>query len=418
MQTYLISLGLRALTCIFQKRVHCSLLFVLFSAFGWAQDMNRVKTNIAILSSASMNGRGYLSKGHLKASSFIESQFLQAGLKPVQGSFFQNFTIRQNLFPKEPRLRINGRELKAGTDFLPSAGTIPFKGTLRFRLADSLKTPEEMNPETFARILKPKEKLPASAAASHFVYLKPEEKLTHTLSETQENPVVIHLKKSSLLPSDSVVSIDFRPQMNTQIKARNVIGMVEGTSVKDSFLVICAHYDHLGMLGKSVFFPGANDNATGSAMLMEMAREVSAKPLKYSVLFIAFSGEEAGLLGSFYFVENPLVPLSRIRFVMNLDLMGFGENGATVVNGTVYPELFERLKSINQSKNYLPELKVRGKAASSDHYPFSEKGVPAFFMYSLGGPGFYHDVDDKASTLSLARFPEMYGLILDFLRGF
>jgi Zn-dependent M28 family amino/carboxypeptidase len=229
---------------------------------------------------------------------------------------------------------------------------------------------------------------------------------------------VIHLKKSSLMPSDSVVSIDFRPQINTQIKARNVIGMVEGTSVKDSFLVICAHYDHLGMLGKSVIFPGANDNASGSAMLMEMAREVSAKPLKYSVLFIAFSGEEAGLLGSFYFVENPLVPLSRIRFVMNLDLMGFGENGATVVNGSIYPELFERLKSINQSKNYLPELKVRGKAANSDHYPFSEKGVPAFFMYSLGGPGFYHDVDDKASTLSLARFPEIYRLILDFLRGF
>jgi hypothetical protein len=380
--------------------------------------MNRVKTNIGILSSASMNGRGYLFKGHLKASSFIESQFLQAGLKPVQGSFFQNFTIRQNLFPKEPRLRMNGRELKAGTDFLPPADAVPLRKTLRFRLADSLKTPEEMSPETFIRILKSKEKLSSSAAASRFVYLKLEDKLTHTLSETQESPVVIQLKKSSFQPSDSVVSIDFRPRLDNDIKARNVVGIVEGTTVKDSFLVVCAHYDHLGMLGKSVFFPGANDNASGSAMLMEMAREVAAKPLKYSVLFIAFSGEEAGLLGSFYFVENPLVPLSRIRFVMNLDLMGFGENGATVVNGSVYPELFERLKAINQSKNYLPELKVRGKAANSDHYPFSEKGVPAFFMYSLGGPGYYHDVDDKPSSLSLARFPEMYRLILDFLRGF
>ena len=418
MQTYLISLGLRVLTCIFQKTIQAGLFFLLFTVATQAQDMSRVKTNIGILSSSSMNGRGYLHKGHLKASAFIESQFLQAGLKPVQGSFFQNFTIRQNLFPKEPRLRLNGRELKAGTDFLPPADASPVRKTLRFRLSDSLKTPDELNPEVVARVLKPKEKLPSTQAASRFIYLKTEDKLTHTLSETQESPLVIHLKKSSLLATDSVVDIDFRPQLNNQIKARNVVGMVEGTSVKDSFLVICAHYDHLGMLGKSVFFPGANDNASGSAMLMEMAREVAAKPLKYSVLFIAFSGEEAGLLGSFYFVENPLVPLARIRFVMNLDLMGFGENGATVVNGTVYPELFERLKSINQSKNYLPELKVRGKAANSDHYPFSEKGVPAFFIYSLGGPGYYHDVDDKASTLSLARFPEMYRLILDFLRGF
>jgi len=418
MQTYLISLGLRVLTCIFQQTVQLGLFFLLFTVAAQAQDMTRVKTNIGILSSSSMNGRGYLHKGHLKASAFIESQFLQAGLKPVQGSFFQNFTIRQNLFPKEPRLRMNGRELKVGTDFLPPADAFPVRKTLRFRLSDSLKVPEEINPEIMARILKPKEKLPTSGAATRFVYLKTEDKLTHTLSETQESPLVIHLKKSSLLATDSVVDIDFRPELNNQIKARNVVGLVEGTSVKDSFLVICAHYDHLGMLGKSIFFPGANDNASGSAMLMEMAREVSAKPLKYSVLFIAFSGEEAGLLGSFYFVENPLVPLSRMKFVMNLDLMGFGENGATVVNGTVYPELFERLKSINQSKNYLPELKVRGKAANSDHYPFSEKGVPAFFLYSLGGPGYYHDVDDKASTLSLARFPEMYRLILDFLRGF
>lgn len=418
MQTYLISLGLRVLTCIFQQAVRLSLFFLFFTVSTQAQDMNRVKTNIGILSSQSMNGRGYLHKGHLKASTFIEAQFLQAGLKPVQGLFFQNFTIRQNLFPKEPKLRMNGRVLKVGSDFLPSANAIPFRGTLRFRLSDSLKTPDQLNPDAVARILKPREKLPSLGAATRFVYFKTEDKLTHTLSETQASPLVIHLKKSSFLSTDSVVDIDFRPELNNQIKARNVVGMVEGTSVKDSFLVICAHYDHLGMLGKSVFFPGANDNASGSAMLMEMAREVSAKPLKYSVLFIAFSGEEAGLLGSFYFVENPLVPLSRIRFVMNLDLMGFGENGATVVNGTVFPDLFERLKSINQLNNYLPELKVRGKAANSDHYPFSEKGVPAFFIYSLGGPGFYHDVDDKASTLSLSRFPEMYRLILDFMRGF
>jgi hypothetical protein len=116
-----------------------------------------------------------------------------------------------------------------------------------------------------------------------------------------------------------------------------------------------------------------------------------------------------GLLGSAYFSRKWMALLIPFLASWLSDLF---------FNNLIYPELFERLKSINQSKNYLPELKVRGKAANSDHYPFSEKGVPAFFMYSLGGPGFYHDVDDKASTLSLARFPEIYRLILDFLRGF
>jgi Zn-dependent M28 family amino/carboxypeptidase len=243
-------------------------------------------------------------------------------------------------------------------------------------------------------------------------------KLTHTLDENQSLPLVVDLKKSALRPGDSLIKLKIDSKVLPGIRTRNVVGLVEGTTVKDSFLVVCAHYDHLGAMGKPVFFPGANDNASGTSLLMEMAYEISRKPLKYSVVFIAFSGEEAGLKGSFFFTEHPLVPLSRIKFVMNLDLMGFGETGATVVNATLHPEIFERLKSLNASRNYLPELKARGKAANSDHFPFSERGVPAFFMYSLGGPGHYHDVFDTPETLSLAKMKGMYGLILDFLRSF
>jgi Zn-dependent M28 family amino/carboxypeptidase len=181
---------------------------------------------------------------------------------------------------------------------------------------------------------------------------------------------------------------------------------------------VCAHYDHLGKIGTSTLFPGANDNASGTAFMLELAAWFSKKPLPWSLLFIAFSAEEAGLQGSRYLVQHPPVPLSRIRFVMNLDLIGFGDKGATVVNGTVHEKEFRRLVSINSSKGYLPEIKARGKAANSDHYPFSEMGVPAFFLYTLGGPGHYHDISDRAETVTFSGFINTFGLVRDFLEGF
>jgi Zn-dependent M28 family amino/carboxypeptidase len=195
------------------------------------------------------------------------------------------------------------------------------------------------------------------------------------------------------------------------------MGMVPGTAAPDSFLVLCAHYDHLGSLGRGIWFPGANDNAAGVALLLEFARYIAKNPLRHSVLFVAFSGEEAGLLGSSFMSENSPVPLSSIRFLFNLDLLGFGEQGATVVNASLHPKEFALLTKLNEACQCLPQLKSRGKAANSDHYPFSEKGVPAFFMYLMGGPGYYHDVSDQASTLSLKGLRGSFRLIIEFLKA-
>src|SRR4030095_9120627 len=107
----------------------------------------------------------------------------------------------------------------------------------------------------------------------------------------------------------------------------NVLGMVPGTLYPDSFIVFTAHYDHLGRMGKKALFPGANDNASGSAMIIDLARYYAqpANRPKCSLLFIAFAGEEAGLIGSRYYTENPILPLEQIKFLINLDLMGNGE---------------------------------------------------------------------------------------------
>jgi aminopeptidase YwaD len=198
----------------------------------------------------------------------------------------------------------------------------------------------------------------------------------------------------------------------------NIIGYVKGTKYPDSFIVISAHYDHLGMLGAYTLFPGANDNASGVAMMLDIMHQVKNKPLEYSVAFMAFAGEEIGLLGSLYYTETPLFPLSDISLLINLDLMGTGDKGMMVVNATLFPKEFQELQLINISKDYLPIISSRGKAANSDHYYFTEKGVKAFFFYLMGEYKYYHDIHDGPEAITLSRYNQAYSLIYDFISGY
>jgi len=389
------------------------ILVILFSVntSGKAQDSARFAASIRKLSSKGMAGRGYLFRGHRKAARYIELRFRRAGLRPAGRSFLQEFQITQNLFPSQPKLKLNGRKLRPGRDFIPAPASPPASGSFR------LDSSQGRLNKNVALLLKEKESFKPNGNSNPGLIVRRQSKLTHSLSENQSQIPEILVKESALQKGDSILKIRLRPSLR-DLNAYNVMGMVRGTAKPDSFLVLCAHYDHLGSLGRNTYFPGANDNASGVAMLLEMARAIAKKPLRYSVLFVAFSGEEAGLLGSSFMAENPPVPLSNIRFLFNLDLLGFGEKGATVVNATLHPKEFARLQEINATCHCLPEIKARGKAANSDHYPFSEKGVPAFFMYLMGGPGFYHDIDDKPKSLSLKGFRGTFQLILEFMRGF
>jgi Zn-dependent M28 family amino/carboxypeptidase len=197
-----------------------------------------------------------------------------------------------------------------------------------------------------------------------------------------------------------------------------VLAFIAGSAQPDSFLVLTAHYDHLGRQGREVLFPGANDNASGTAMLLELAAwyaQPRNRP-RYSIAFMAFGAEEAGLVGSAFYTQHPLFPLSHIRFLVNLDLLGAGDEGLMVVNGRILEQEFNLLHQLNTRHHYLPLIKGRGKAANSDHYHFTEKGVPAFFFYTLGGPAAYHDPQDLAATLPLSGFTGVFWLIKDFFK--
>src|SRR5690606_21157411 len=155
--------------------------------------------------------------------------------------------------------------------------------------------------------------------------------------------------------------------------SQNVIGQLKGTKYPDSVLVFSAHYDHLGKMGNNIYFPGANDNASGVAMLLNLAEHYSKNAPEKTIVFMAFGAEESGIIGSQFYTENPLFQLKQINFLINLDLLGTGEDGIQVVNGSVHQTHFDKLVEINNQKNLLKEIKIRGKAANSDHYWFSEK---------------------------------------------
>ncbi len=374
------------------------------------QDSLRMLRCIRKLSSKKMAGRGYLNRGHEKAARYLDLRFRRAGLRPAGGSFLQEFPLRQNVFPGAQALYLNGRKLQPGRDFIPAPASPPRKGTFRL---DSLPESSSGN----ALLLRDKKEFfPALGQPVPALIIRIQAKLTHSLAGEPKGIPEIRVLDSLLKPKDTLVKVSLHSEDRT-LSSFNVMGMVKGTVIPDSFLVICAHYDHLGKFG-SAWFPGANDNASGVALLLELAREIARKPLRHSVLFVAFSGEEAGLLGSGFMAEDPPVPLANIRFLFNLDLFGYGEKGATVVNATLHPQEFSRLLSLNDSCRCLPEIKARGKAANSDHFPFSEKGVPAFFMYLMGGPGYYHDVHDRPETLSMKGMRGSFRLLLDFLKGF
>ena len=183
----------------------------------------------------------------------------------------------------------------------------------------------------------------------------------------------------------------------------NIIGVIEGTdpALKNEYVVVGAHYDHIGMGDEnslaasnepSIHY-GADDNASGTAGIIELARAVSASPLKRSVLFMAFSGEEKGLLGSKHWVTTPTVPLDRVVAMINLDMIGRLKDGKLNVQGVGTCSRWPAV--IDSAKKGLP-LTVTTTAdgfGPSDHSSFTGKGIPVLFFFT-GLHGDYHRPSD------------------------
>lgn len=420
-----------------KKMLRQFLLLITFVVFrnGIAQNPDSAKEYIQTLAGPNFLGRGYVNNGDKLAAEFIAAHFKKSGLEPLNGlsGYFQKFKLDVNVFKQNPSVKIP-QNLQPGKDYIINPDSRPAKGKYNVKIINASnyqKAKETIDFQKYAMLFDPKNiKDPAKNAEwnalvklakekSPFTMLMNYKKLTWSVGRAaDENPYVEVLKDSSFDATKiRKVSFDIQPEFVNNYESQNVVGMVKG-EIADTFFIVCAHYDHLGMMGNAIF-AGANDNASGTALMMDLAAEYVRGPKpKYSLIFIAFGAEEAGLVGSKFFVENSPVPLKSVRFVFNIDLMGGGSNGATVVNATLHEKEFERLEKINAELNLLKQVKKRGKAANSDHYYFSEAGVPAFFMYAEGGVTAYHDVNDIPEKLPMENYSKLYILIKKFLDGF
>jgi aminopeptidase YwaD len=425
------------------KRLFAFFSFFFFCSILSAQEIKKggayeyARKIVDTMASGSMHGRGYVSNGTRIAASYLKSEYKKLGLKAFGSDYYQSFSFPINTFPKNMMVNIGG-PLICGKDYIVRGDCGSLKGDYALewiQIDVILKDKKELKKfkkkdfsNSFIIIdkqgldLNNKEnqlflaQLENNSVNSKGIIELEETKLTGDLSmEAKSYPILIVLRNSI---SDEVktISIDIQNERILSYPSQNVIGYVEGSQYPDSFIVFSAHYDHLGKMGGSVYFPGANDNASGCAMLLNLARHYSLpqnKP-RYSIAFMSFGAEEVGLLGSKYYTENPLFPLRNIRLLLNMDILGTGEEGITVVNGSVFKNEFEKLKQVNTENGFIQDVKIRGKAANSDHYFFSEKGVTAFFIYTLGGTKAYHDIYDRPETLPLNEFEDLFKLIVKF----
>lgn len=417
--------------------------FILFNLYSPVKPkvLPYARMVVDTLSSPAMHGRGYVDDGHIKAAAFIAGEFKRLGLNSFGNGFFQEFEISVNTFPSKVNFSVAGTEFQAGRDFLVApcsqtiSGTFPVQLLLKKEILDSkilLKRLQESRDKVliidqamFAQAsAEEKKKLDETLTflihfknnpAEAVIYLTTD-KLTWSMAQQPcETPQII-LKKELLPDSFTTVSLEIESTFMPQLTTQNVVGLVKGKNRNKQALVFSAHYDHLGRLGKETYFPGANDNASGVAMLLSLARHYASteNQPEQDILFIAFGAEELGLLGSRHYITNPLVPLDKIGFLINLDIFGTGEEGIKVVNGKVYEPAFSLLQKLNEQHQLLPKVSPRGEACNSDHCFFHEAGIPSFFIYTLGGIQAYHDVDDQAATLPLTHFEPLFTLLTLF----
>ena len=408
------------------------LLFSLLALQSGAQDLTHYKRVVKELASARYQGRGYARGGANKAGRFLEKEFKKAGADEVT---LQPFTIDINTFPGKMELWADGKKLTPGVDFSMREYSPGVKGefpvyhvdTLHFdpeRIFADLEKPEYAgclvacefwftykHREVFSRLQKAGE---CPNAGLIYTWASPI-KFFKAYGHRVVDKHIIWVTPEAIEGVKSVrANVDH--QFLKDYEIFNVIAKVAGER-HDSCYVFTAHYDHLGNLGRKVFYAGANDNASGTAAIVTLAAHYAKNRPRYDMYFIAFSGEDANLRGSEFFAEHPAVPLSQIKYLFNIDMIG--DN-----NPVQYCECsdeglrgFALFEQINKEKQYFKALNRGALAANSDHYPFATRHVPCIFLENENGDAFpySHTIFDNRKTAVFDSYEPVFKLVTDFV---
>jgi Zn-dependent M28 family amino/carboxypeptidase len=207
-----------------------------------------------------------------------------------------------------------------------------------------------------------------------------------------------------------------------EVEGVNVLGLVRGTEHPDRYVVVTAHYDHLGVRSGAAYL-GADDNASGTAAVLEIARYLAANPPSNSVILAALDAEELGLQGARAFVASPPVPRESVALNVNLDMVSRSEAGELYAAGTYhYPFLLPLVERVAARSEIAvlpghdrPDLPPRDDwTMQSDHGAFHEVGIP-FVYFGVEDHDDYHRPTDTFENIDPAFFVRAVATILDFV---
>lgn len=406
------------------------MLFVVLSAD--AQETQKYKQIVEELSSKKFHGRGYVGRGALKAGKYIAKQFKAAGVDEVT---VQPYYFDINTFPGKMELAVDGRALVPGDEFTLREFSCGVKGEYPLYFVDTLNFDSA---KMFSDLHKP-EYAGAFIVCDYWFMLRHSKEFKRLKGENTKETLpsgIIHTWKTPLqfykaygnkLAGPHILVIDTCIQGAKTVKVNirnryfsykstNIIAKVKG-SRSDSCYVFTAHYDHLGHMGRKLYFPGANDNASGTAAIITLAEYYAKNKPEFDMYFIALSGEEANLLGSNHQVEHPSMPLESIKYLFNLDMIGdnnpvqYCEVSPSGMNG------FNKMQQINSDMKLFDSLHLGELAANSDHWVYAQKGVPCILFENENGDAYkyYHTHHDDMSHFYTRTYDRLFKLITIFI---
>lgn len=413
----------------------------------------RMKAHIVTLADDKLEGRETGHPGEAAAGAYIEGQFKALGLKPkgLEGSYQQPFNFMNRLVPgTDAALSYDGRALTIGEGFflLPQSGNGPIDGTpvavgfgiqapqlghddyagkdVKGKLVMIERgTPDGNDPHgKFGdySMIDVKVETAVKMGAGGIVFVNP-------TNQEMENVVIDYSRKASRLaipvvylptathkPGDAPKALKGRASLQEEnLTGHNIVGFMDFG--KPYTIVIGAHYDHLGYgeegslhRGETAIHNGADDNASGTAMMIELARLVKDKASlhNFNYLFMAFSGEEKGLLGSNYFSKNPTIDLGAVSCMLNFDMVGRldPEKNTLGINAVgTSPFWKEAMAGIQ-----IDDMKVKTAESGvgpSDHTSFYLKDLPVLHFFS-GTHSDYHKPGDDEHLINYDGIDKIY----------
>ena len=431
--------------------------------------VSALKKHIQVLASDEMEGRENGKSGQKKAAAYIMQQFSNAGITPLMGNYFQDVPFIETV-PEKIKIKINGHPLAFIKDFehfkdfdntlISQAKSVFVSYGSKKNFKDADKSFNIKNKVVFMAggssvkdipSIKQRTKYAHKLGAKAVFVIEDAGGFTSDSSYLMEreqklireylNPVPVffiaqdfadslfkvagfnlkkwskkRLKKKKTQRLNLTLDIEVN-MVNKNQKGENVLAFIPGNELKSEIVVLLAHYDHLGIRGKTTF-NGADDNATGTAALIEIAKSLQlakskGNGFKRSILIMLTTGEEKGLLGSKYYVKHPLFSLEQTFAVLNVDMIGRSDDLHKNNSKYIYlvgadfisPALQQICETQNNkytnltldytynTKNHPDRFYFR-----SDHYPFAKRGVPSVFYFS-GVHKDYHQSSDTAEKI-------------------